>query len=216
MYVRGAVFFDVDGTLVPATSSSEHLAGFLGHLRELAKAEDEFATGLMDNDGFCVLDAAGWRGQTSLDIADYLEHLPLVDGIAEVVAWCRDHDLAPYLATLAWQPVGVYLCQRFGFDGSCGPALAEDDGRYSGAVARHFDEFDKRDFAVSVAQGLGVSLTACAAIGDSWSDLPLFEVVGLSIGFNAAAGARAVAQVAVEGTDLRAVLPVLSEWLSGA
>ncbi len=74
-------------------------------------------------------------------------------------------------------------------------------------MAQHFDEFDKRDFAVSVAQGLGVSLTACAAIGDSWSDLPLFEFVGLSIGFNVTAGARAVAQVAVEGTDLRAVLP---------
>jgi hypothetical protein len=30
--VRGAIFFDVDGTLVPGPSSSQHLASFLAHL----------------------------------------------------------------------------------------------------------------------------------------------------------------------------------------
>lgn len=212
--MRGAVFFDVDGTLIPATSSSEHVARSLGRLAEWASAEDAYAAGHMDNRGFCVVDAAGWRGQKSPDVAELLERLPLVDGIAEVVAWCRQHDLAPYLATLAWQPVGQYLCQRFGFDGACGPSLAVEGEYYSGAVAQHFDEYDKRDFAAGVARGLGLSPTACAAIGDSWSDLPLFEVVGMSIAFNANAGARAAAQASVEGTDLRAVLPVLDKWLN--
>ncbi len=213
--MRGAVFFDVDGTLVPKTSS-QHLAGFLGHLTDLAEAEDAYAAGRVDNREVSVLGAAGWRGRNSSDSADYLQHLPLVDGIPEVVAWCRDHDLVPYLATLAWQPVGDYLCQRFASEGACGPTLEEVDGRYSGVVAQHFDEFNKRDFAVGVAQWLGLSLTACVAIGDSRSDLPLFEVVGLSIGFNASAPVRAVADAAVEGSDLRAVLPVLSKWRSGS
>ncbi len=47
-------------------------------------------------------------------------------------------------------------------------------------------------------------------------DLGSFEVVGLSIGFNASAPACAVADAAVEGSDLRAVLPVLSKWRSGS
>jgi len=177
--MRGALFFDV-GTLVPDTSSSQHLAGFLGHLTDLEEVEDAYAAGRMNNREVSVLDAAGWRGRNSSDISDYHQHLPLVDGIAEVVAWCRDQDLVPYLATWAWQPVADYLCQRFGFAGACGPTLDEDGGRYSGAVPQHFDEFDKRDFAIGVAQGLGLSLTWCAAIGDSRSDLPLLEVVGLS------------------------------------
>lgn len=111
---------------------------------------------------------------------------------------------------------GGYLCGRFGFVSSCGPSLEQDCGRYTGAVAHHFDEFDKRDFALSVAQELGISLGSCAAIGDSRSDLPLFQVVDLSIGFNASAHVRAVADVSVEGADLRRVLPILNEWLSSA
>jgi hypothetical protein len=78
--VRGAVFFDVDGTLVPNTSSSQHLAGFLGHLTDLATAEDAYTAGRLDNREVSVLDAAGWTGRPSSDIAGFLEHLPLVDG----------------------------------------------------------------------------------------------------------------------------------------
>lgn len=127
--MRGVVFFDLDGTLVPATSSSQHLAAYLGHLPDLARAEDAYAAGWMDNREVSALDAAGWRGRNPSDIDEYLGHLPLVDGVDDVVAWCREHDLAPYLATLAWQPVGEYLCRRFGFDGACGPRLQEDGGR---------------------------------------------------------------------------------------
>jgi phosphoserine phosphatase len=214
--VRGAVFFDVDGTLVPNTSSSQHLAGFLGQLDELAEAEDAYAAARMDNREVSVLDAAGWRGRVPSDIASHLQHLPLVDGIADVVAWCREHDLAPYLATLAWQPVGEYLCQRFGFEGACGPTLDTADGRYSGQVAQHFDEFDKRDFALDVANSLNLAPTSCAAVGDSRSDLPLFKVVGLCVGFNASKAVRAVADAAVDGSDLRAVLPALDRWISAA
>jgi phosphoserine phosphatase len=83
-------------------------------------------------------------------------------------------------------------------------------------VAEHFDEFSKRDFAVSVARRLGVALAAAGAIGDSRSDLPLFEVVGVSIGFKASTHVRAVADSAVDGPDLRAVLPVLQQKLIDA
>lgn len=82
-------------------------------------------------------------------------------------------------------------------DGRCGDSVQDEpararppDGRCSGAVAQHVDEFDKRDFAVDQAQRLGLSLTTCAATGDSRSALPLFEVVGLSIGFNASPPVR--------------------------
>jgi phosphoserine phosphatase len=138
--MRAAVFFDVDGTLVPGTSSSQHVAGHLGHREELRRAEDAYAEGRMDNDQVSLLDAAGWRGSTQGRVRELLVDLPLVDGIPEVVAWCRDRDVAPYLATLAWEPVGRFLCERFGFDGACGPRLGRRGEEYTGAVAAHLDE----------------------------------------------------------------------------
>jgi len=38
-----------------------------------------------------VLDAAGWQGRSTAEIAGFLVDLPLVTGISKVVAWCRDH-----------------------------------------------------------------------------------------------------------------------------
>jgi phosphoserine phosphatase len=211
--VRAAVFFDVDGTLVPRTSSSQHLAGFLGHLEELRRAEDAYADGRMDNSQVALLDAAGWRGRTQDEVRNLLADLPLVAGIHEVVAWCRGHEVAPYLATLAWEPVGRFLCDEFGFAGACGPVPAHRDGVYTGGVDTHVDEFDKRDFALRVAADLGLPATACAAVGDSRSDLPLFEAVGFSVAFNAGDALRAVATASVAGSDLRAVVEPLERWL---
>ena len=210
---RGVVFFDIDGTLVPHTSSGQHLAALLGHAEVVRRAEADYAAGTLSNAEVSVLDARGWATRTPADVRRFLESLPLVDGIAETIHWCRRHGLAPVLATLAWEPVGTYLRDRFGFDQACGPRLEMIDGLYSGQVAEHFDELAKRDFAARVAAEHGLKLTRCAAIGDSRSDLPLFAEVGLAIAFNGTPTARAAAHVSADGADLQGVLPFLGSWL---
>ncbi|WP_431032251.1 HAD family hydrolase [Streptomyces sp. P6-2-1] len=209
----GAVFFDVDGTLVPGTSSAAHLAASLGHHAALAAAEEACARGEVDNRWVADRDVRSWAGVPVAEVARLLRELPLVAGIAETLAWCREHGLVPVLATLAWTPVGAHLTERFGFHAYDGPRPAHSGGRYTGRVARHFDEYDKREAALARAAALGLAPGDCAAIGDSRSDLPLFAATGLSIAFNGSAEARAAADVAVDGADLRAVLPLLEAWL---
>lgn len=211
----GAAFFDVDGTLVPGTSSSQFVGERLGHLAELAAAEEEYARGGRDNRSVSVLDAEGWAGHRVHEVDSWLTNLPLVTGIPDVVARCRELGLAPYLATLAWAPVGAYLCASFGFEGSSGPTLVAIDGEFTGEVDHHLDEFGKRDYALNTAHGLGLSAARCAAVGDSRSDLPLFGAAGFAIGFNADPSASAQANVNVVGNDLRSVLPHLERWASG-
>lgn len=208
------MFFDVDGTLVPGTSSSVFLAGFLGHRDELAKAEDAYASGDLDNRQVSELDAKGWAGVFEEEVSGWLDGLPLVSGITETVAWCQRSGLVPVLATLAWSPVGSHLTDRFGFHTFSGPRLETTDGRFTGRVACHFDEYDKRDFALAQARKLGLAPGSCGAVGDSRSDLPLFASVGLSVAFNASTGARAAATVTVDDGDLRGVLPALSRLVT--
>ncbi|MFJ5291446.1 HAD family hydrolase [Streptomyces sp. NPDC088348] len=126
-------------------------------------------------------------------VSGWLDGLPLVAGITETVGWCRRNGLVPVLTTLAWSPVGSYLTERFGFHAFGGPRLETTDSRFTGRVACHFDEYDKRDFALAQARELGLAPGSCGAVGDSRSDLPLFASVGLSVAFNASAGARAAA-----------------------
>jgi phosphoserine phosphatase len=203
----------VDGTLVPGTSSSLFLARLLGHDQAPAEAEDAYAAGTVDNHQVAELDAAGWSGATETQVRTWLDDLPLVPGIAETLTWCRRSRLVPVLATLAWSPVGDYLADRFGFHAGCGPVPQARAGRFTGRVGRHFDEYDKRDFALGLARDLGLAASACAAVGDSRSDLPLFASVGYSIAFNATPAARAAARARVHGADLRVIIPALSHWL---
>jgi phosphoserine phosphatase len=214
--MHGAVFFDVDGTLVPYTSSGRHLAQFLGHAEVIREVEAGYDAGALTNQEVAALDARGWATRTPAEVREFLGSLPLVDGIADMVLWCRRRGLAPVLATLAWDVVGAHLCDRFGFDRACGPRLEVIDGRYSGEVAEQFDEVAKCDFAVGVAAELGVDLGRCAAFGDGRSDVPLFAKVGLAVAFNATPAARAAAHASVDGTDLLAVQPLLEAWLDAA
>ncbi|GLY75749.1 HAD family hydrolase [Actinoallomurus iriomotensis] len=208
----GVVFVDIDGTLVPAPGSAVHVARYLGTEEEMAKAEAAYAAGQLTNPEIAAVDALAWADRTEREIDDWLTQLPLVDGIAETVQWCRAHRLLPVLATLAWQPIGKHLRKRFGFAAYCGPELEILNGAFTGRVRTTFDEFDKRDFALRYAKNLGFGPSQCAAIGDSRSDLPLFDEVGLSVAFNADQQARDRASTTVDGGDLRAVTPLLADW----
>jgi phosphoserine phosphatase len=212
--MRAVAFFDVDGTLVPGISSAVHLAGYLGTAEAVFAAEAAWDAGLMSAREVEELDARGWAGTSEQQVKEWLGELPLVDGIAEVVEWCVRHDVVPVLATLAWYPVGSYLCETFGFVGTCGPELEVRDGVYTGVPLSSYDEYAKRDFAERFAKDRGFTLDRCVAVGDSLSDLPLFEDAGLAIAFNATERARALADVEVTSGDLRAVLPHLESWLA--
>ncbi|MET9497390.1 haloacid dehalogenase-like hydrolase [Streptomyces sp. NPDC006552] len=210
----GIVFVDIDGTLVPAPGSAVHVARYLGTEREMTKAEAAYAAGLLTNPEVAAADALAWAGHTEEEIDGWLTQLPLVDGIAETVEWCRAHRLLPVLATLAWQPIGRHLSKRFAFAAYCGPELECVNGSFTGRVQAPLDEFGKRDFALRYAKHLGFSPSQCAAIGDSRSDLPLFDAIGLSIAYNADQQARDRASLTVDGGDLMAVTPLLMNWLS--
>ncbi|MBF4582790.1 HAD-IB family phosphatase [Curtobacterium sp. VKM Ac-2865] len=215
MTTRGIVFVDIDGTLVPSGSSSSFLAARLGHQHDLDQAEARYASGELSNQEVSEIDARGWRGTTPATIDRWLEDLPVIAGIDAVVAWCREHDVEPVLASLAWQPVSAALARRFGCTANGGPRIGLTGGVYDGTVAEHFDEHDKRDRALALAAERGLTPDRCCAVGDSRSDLPLFGTVPLSLALNAGAAARAGATDALDTDDLTTILPWLTRWERG-
>lgn len=190
MSARGIVFFDIDGTLVPSMSSSSFLAKRFGHARALDTAEQRYAEGELTNEEVSVIDAAGWRGTPTRTVAAWLEELPLFAGIDDVLVWCVGHDVEPVLASLAWQPVAEAIAKRHGLTTNGGPRVHVVGTDYDGTVAEHINEYDKRDRALQFAAGCGVSIDHCCAIGDSRSDLPLFDALPASLALNASGAAR--------------------------
>ncbi|OZE39773.1 haloacid dehalogenase [Rhodococcus sp. 05-2254-5] len=212
MTLRGMVFFDIDGTLVPSMSSGSFLAAHMGHQHELDDAERRYAVGELTNEQVSVIDARGWRGVDTSTVDRWLDDLPVIDGVDDVTSWCRSRRIEPVLASLAWQPVSSAIARRYGFTTNGGPQVGISESVYDGTVAEHFDEFDKRDRAVALAGERGIPLHRCCAIGDSRSDIPLFEVLPESLALNANTAAREAATAALDTRDLTALLPWLQQW----
>jgi phosphoserine phosphatase len=83
------------------------------------------------------------------------------------------------------------------------------DGRLAGVVSRYCEAGDKASFVEEVCARRGVGVLDAAAVGDSRSDVPMFERVGFSVALNGDDTARAAATAALETDDLRDVLPLL-------
>jgi phosphoserine phosphatase len=203
--------FDIDGTLVRGVSTGAFLAQKMGHAEAMQTAEALYAAGQVANDYVSTLDGQFYRGYSKAQIFALLDDLPFIADIEPTLAALSARGIPVVLCTLAWEVVAEYVAQRFGFSAWSGPALhCSADGRFSGAVARHFDEFGKPVFIQNQCNRRGIALVDVCHIGDSRSDLELFKQVGFSIALNATADARAVASVALQADSLLDILDLLA------
>jgi phosphoserine phosphatase len=203
------VFFDLDGTLLRGTTVSLMTAEWLGRRGALDELERRYADGAISNSAVAEASAPWFAGHAPEEVAGVLDGGPWIDGIAETVAALHASGTYVALATVTWRFAAETAAARFGFDEWCGTELATADGRLLGTVSRICEAHDKATFAEEVCARRGVDVADAAAIGDSRSDLPMFERVGFSIALNADAAARAAATTALDTDDLRDALPLL-------
>jgi phosphoserine phosphatase len=99
----------------------------------------------------------------------------------------------------------------------CGAELElnQSSGAFTGRIARHFAPDDKVAFVAEHCRRTGIAMEQVVAIGDSRSDLPLFEAVGFSVALNATSDARAAATVAVDDPSFLAALRAVPGLIAG-
>jgi phosphoserine phosphatase len=200
------VSFDLDGTLFPSTSTCLELGRILGHVDQIRALEQAYAAGRISNSDVATADAAAYEGRTVSEIERHVLGIPLIAGFQQVVDELKSHGCHVLLVTVTWSFAARALAARYGLDGFAGAVMAEADGVLLGRVERHFEAGDKSRFVRAYAACHGIEMSECAAVGDSRSDLALFEAVGLPIALNASQDARAAARVVVDSLDLGDIL----------
>jgi phosphoserine phosphatase len=200
------VCFDLDGTLLPSTTVVLHLSKWNGTETALAELERRYAAGEISNADVAYADAANWAGVPVADMHSALEDAVLIDGVEETVATLRSHGIDSYITTLTWRFAAQFFADRYGFAGATGCSLDVDEHGVLGGVLDVFEAEDKAEFARGICAERGIGPEGCVAVGDSQSDLPLFEYAGLSIALNPSPDARAAADLVLETDDLRDVL----------
>ncbi len=133
----------------------------------------------------------------------------------ETTDWCWRSGLVPVASSLGWAPIAAHLAERFGFHSYAGP------WRHAPAVSPAAPALRRRTWTNGRSRPGAPTNSASPSppappFAACPADGPLLDAVGVGIAFNAPDDVRALASTAVEGDDLRTVIPALEGLTAGA
>jgi phosphoserine phosphatase len=90
----------------------------------------------------------------------------------------------------------------------------DDNGRLNGDGVLHVELTHKEKNVRALAEKLSIPFEACAAVGNSCFDIPMFEACGMGIAFNPVDDCvRSSADLVVEEKDLSRLIPALKSYV---
>ena len=200
------VSIDLDGTLIPHSSTVRVLARVLGHEREAEEAEQALQAGALDD--VTIADRLGKHltGVPLSTIRLAYEQTPRIGGIRETIDDLHRKGAYVILASITWKFFVEMFATEYGFDDYCGTAMAMNGAVLTGRVTSHFTGLDKARFFSRTVTRLGLTADRSVAIGDSRSDHEVFRIAGVSVAINADRTTQLLADHSIETMDLREIL----------
>lgn len=182
--------FDLDGTLVRGDTVIETLAKAMGHI-DRARALETVHDARRDRESLRYLReqiAACYRGVGDDELCRHLAGLTLAPGAREGFALLRRAGIETAIVTFTWEFAAAWLARELGADQWLGTRLWPD------GTVEHVWAEDKGRWLAGLIARRGLGRDEAAAVGDSWRDVPMFEVVGQSfyVGAELPAGIDAV------------------------
>ena len=181
------VCFDMDGVLTRVRSSWSWIHECFGVDSE--PNYRAFCNGEIDEPEFMRRDIALWKSARPdlniRDIAVLFRDMPLIGGIQETVACLKECGIRSYIVSGGIDLAAKMLADEFGFDGYIADRICtDDDGRLTGEGVMVVDLADKGKSVRPLIEKFGTTKERTASIGNSFTDIKMFESTGLSIAFN--------------------------------
>lgn len=204
-------FFDLDGTLKAVRDPYMYLHEHLGTLTQGQAHLEMWLRGEITYEEWARLDAAQWAGRKVREVERLLRAIPYVPGAPEVVRQLRASGVKVVLVSTGLDLHGRQVMEDLCCDALFANELGVRDGVLTGEVRVRVDLESKGEIVRQIQEAWNVPPSACLAVGDGESDIPMFQRAGLSVAVNPASDrVRANAQVIIEEPDLRRLLEVLS------
>ncbi|MHB8696021.1 MAG: HAD family hydrolase [Solirubrobacteraceae bacterium] len=208
-----AHIFDMDGTLLRATSAPALLAAAFGRDGAMAELEERFAAGTATTIDFAHALHGLW-GVVPVEVAERaFAAAPIIANVPEVLADIHRRGERACLITMS----PAYFAEQFlafGFDAvfaSQFPRSPEVKLDESAILHPH----DKPRLAASFCAEHGMDMRDAVAYGDSMSDVFLFKEVGIRVSVNGDHHLEELADVAIEGADLMLAYKAARNLLDG-
>ena len=181
------VIFDMDGVLTRDRSSWTFVHDMMGVSNEHnLKA---FIEGRIDEDEFIRSDIALWHSVdpdiTISKIAKFFRELRLIDGIQETVACLHYNRIKCVICSGGIDLAAKMISDEYGFDEYAAVTLLTDEnGHLTGEGKKAVDLSDKGVSTRKFIEKYQTTPERTVSIGNSYTDIKMFENTGLSIAFN--------------------------------
>jgi phosphoserine phosphatase len=203
---------DLDGTLKQERDPYVYLHRCLG---TEAQSQEFFRMGLAGEISYAEWlrrDVQLWAGQPLERLRSLFRDSPYLPGGPELLRALKRADVYVALISTGLSLHAEMVRAEFGLDCAVANEALVADGRLTGEVRERLPEGGKGAVADQLMAQMGVASPAVLAIGDSSSDIALFERAGLSVAVQPSSDqVRAAADIVLEAPDLRPLLPLLAE-----
>jgi phosphoserine phosphatase len=207
------IMFDLDGVLTAIESSWCWVHDHFGVDNE--DSLRAFLAGEIDDLEFMRRDIGLWlqrKGKVHIsEIEKILANAPLTTGLVETMQTLRCAGIRTAIVSGGLELLALRITKTAKIDYVYANGLKTDpQGYLTGEGILNVELADKSRVARALIAREGLQPQQAAAIGDSFLDIPMFKVCGLGIAFNPKdERVRSSANIVVESTDLRAILPYI-------
>ena len=206
---RFLVVLDVDSTLIE-NEVIELLASAAGSLSLVEEITFQAMNGELDFEESLRSRVATLRGLPATVFADVAPRIEITMGVPEMVAAIRAAGGRTAVVSGGFHEVLDPIAAALDLDYWRANRLAVVDGVLTGdLVGPIIDAQAKADTLQEWADDMGIPLRQTVAVGDGANDLTMMALAGLSVGFDAKAPVRDLADVLIDERDLSLVLPLL-------
>ena len=141
--------------------------------------------------------------------------IPFINGVKECLSFLRAHQIQTAIVSAGIDLLAKRVAGDLGIDYVfANEVKVGSDGRLNGEGVLHVELMQKDKNIKALAQELHIPFSACAAVGNSCFDIPMFEVCGLGIAFNPEDSCVVQsADIVIKDKDLRKLIPVFESYL---
>jgi phosphoserine phosphatase len=206
---RFLVVLDVDSTLIE-DEVIELLAEEAGTRDAVAEVTFRAMNGELDFAASLRERVATLAGLDAAAIERVRSRVTVTRGVPELVAGVHAAGGMVAVVSGGFHEVIDPLAERLGLDHWRANRLDVADGRLTGDVVPPIVDAEAKAVALREwADAAGLPLSQTLAVGDGANDLPMMALCGLSVGFDAKAPVRDVADVLLDERDLSRLLAVM-------